>query len=149
MVQKGVFEKHSKSSFGPLVGTRAIYGAKRRFLKTLEIVMWASIADMSDSWSKMVFSRITYFDHVGLTCGHERFMVQNGVFKNHLVRLCGPQVRTCAYYGAEAFLENTRNRHVGPKCGHERCMVKNGVLKITYFDHRVRTCAYYGAKRRF
>ena len=29
--------------------------------------MWASCADMSNSWSKMVLSRITYFDHVGFS----------------------------------------------------------------------------------
>ena len=27
--------------------------------------MWASSADMCDLWSKMVLTRITYFDHVG------------------------------------------------------------------------------------
>ena len=36
------------------------------FSKKLKIVMWASSADMSKSWSKMVLTRITYFDHVGL-----------------------------------------------------------------------------------
>ena len=46
--------------------TCAIYGAKRRFRKTLKIVMCASSADMSNSRSEMVLSRITYFDHVGL-----------------------------------------------------------------------------------
>ena len=29
--------------------------------------MWATSSDMSNSWSKMVLSRITYFDHVGLS----------------------------------------------------------------------------------
>ena len=38
--------------------------------------MWASSADMSNSWSKMELSRITYCDHVGLPCGHKQFMVQ-------------------------------------------------------------------------
>ena len=44
----------------------------------------ALYADMSNSWSEMVLTRITYFDHVALKCGHEQFMVRNGTIKNHL-----------------------------------------------------------------
>ena len=66
MVKNGALKNHLLRPCEPLVRTCAIYGANRRFRKTLKIVMCASSADMSNSWSKMVLSRITYFDHVGL-----------------------------------------------------------------------------------
>ena len=61
-----------------------------------------------DLWCKKAFLKNTQNQHVGLKCGHVRFMVQKGVLKN------------------------TQNRHVGLKCEHVSFMVKKGVFKNHY-----------------
>ena len=66
IVQNGALKKHLFWPCRPLVRTGVIHGPKWCSQKSPILTMWASSADMCDLWSKMVLSRITYFDHVGL-----------------------------------------------------------------------------------
>ena len=176
MVKKGVFKNHYKRRRVHIVRTCAIYGQKGCFQESIQATTSAYSADIRDLWCKKACLKNTQNRHVGLKCGHVRFMVQKGVLEKHSKSSCGPQVRTCAIHGPKgcfqeslqattsaysadirdlwckkAFLKNTQNLHVGLKCGHVTLMVQNGVFKNHYKQRRVpimRTFDNYGAKKR-
>ena len=73
--------------------------------------MWASSADMSNSWSKMVLSRTTYFNN-------------------------GQKVRTCAIYGSKWCSQEASNLNIWASSADMCDLWSKMVLtRITYFDH--------------
>ena len=74
--------------------------------------MWASSADMCDLWCKEAISKNTQNRHVGLSCGHEQFVVQRGVIKKTL---------KIVMWASRADMSNSWSKMV--------------LSRITYFDH--------------
>ena len=122
------------------------------FQESLQATTSAYSEDMCDLWCKKAFFKNTQNRHVGLKCGHVRFMVQKGVFEKHSKSSCGPLVRIWAIHGVKWCSKNhlfwpcgplVRTCSIyGPKC----CSQESPILTC---GPLVRTCAIYGAKRRF